>query len=32
MSYRQDPSFPIGKNMSNQEYLDKLAEKNRILR
>ena len=32
MANRNDPSFPIGKNMSNEEYLGRLAEKNRVLR
>ena len=32
MQDRHDPSFPIGKNMSNDEYIGRLAEKNRALR
>lgn len=33
MQNRHDaPTFPIGKNMSNEEYLGRLAEKNRALR
>ena len=32
MANWNDPNFPIGKNKSNEEYLERLAEKNRVLR